>query len=354
MKTLLLALCATVFSRVLADAACYTPDVEAQPRLRGVMLPGRAMEEDDFETLKSWGVTLLRYQMTRNWLRVGTDRDLDDFDRWLERKLDNFDKNVLSAAERHGIKVVLDLHTPPGGRDKSRDMNMFYEEKYAEHFVTTWRRIARRFKGRAGLYGYDLINEPSQTKPAKQGMDCMGLQLAAARAVREEDPMTPIVVESNNWASPSAFRRMEPLPLTNVVYQVHMYEPTAFTHQRVLKDFPHAARYPDSEKGWNKDFLRRKLQPVRDFQLAHGAKIYVGEFSAIAWAEGADQYLADCISLFEEYGWDWSYHAFREWQGWSVEHEGPDANHMAPSADNPRKGALLKGFRGCFAKEDDK
>ena len=29
---------------------------------------------------------------------------------------------------------------------------------------------------------------------------------------------------------------------------------------------------------------------------------------------------------------------------WSVEHEGPDAEHLAPSADNPRKRALIKGI----------
>jgi hypothetical protein len=33
------------------------------------------------------------------------------------------------------------------------------------------------------------------------------------------------------------------------------------------------------------------LRPVREFALRHNAKIYVGEFSAIAWAEGAENYL---------------------------------------------------------------
>jgi hypothetical protein len=26
--------------------------------------------------------------------------------------------------------------------------------------------------------------------------------------------------------------------------------------------------------------------------------------------------MRDAIELFEEAGWDWTYHAFREWQGW--------------------------------------
>ena len=91
--------------------------------------------------------------------------------------------------------------------------------------------------------------------------------------------------------------------------------------------------------------MRGALRPVREFQLRHGARIYCGEFSAVAWASGAEEYLRDCIDLFEEYGWDWTYHAFREWPGWSVEHEGSDAEHLVPSADNPRKRALLDGLR---------
>lgn len=46
----------------------------------------------------------------------------------------------------------------------------------------------------------------------------------------------------------------------------------------------------------------------------------------------------------EEYGWDWSYHAFREWNGWSLEHEGESHVSMRPSPDNSRKRVLLKYF----------
>ena len=92
--------------------------------------------------------------------------------------------------------------------------------------------------------------------------------------------------------------------------------------------------------------MRKVMKPVREFQLKHKARIYVGEFSAVAWAEGAERYLGDCIEMFEEYGWDWSYHAFREWAGWSVEHEGEDDKSLRPSADNPRKCVLIQGFKG--------
>ena len=313
--------------------------------LRGVMSPGGNMTEDDFKTLHDWGATLLRFQMVRDWHAVDGNQDLDEYDRWLEDRLDHFDKVVLPMAVQYGLQVVLDLHVPPGGRDAAQEANMFYDERFAEHFVELWRRIARRFKGREGIYGYDLINEPCQTHETPPECDWWSLQRRAAEAVREEDPLTPIIVESNQWDSPGPFRYLSPLTLTNVVYEVHMYSPDGFTHQRVLGTRPWTIAYPNAEKGWNRESLAETLRPVREFQLRHGARIYVGEFSAVCWAPGADQYLRDCISVFKENGWDWTYHAFREWAGWSVEHEGEDDASLRSSADNPRKSALIEGLR---------
>ncbi|MDA3901505.1 MAG: hypothetical protein PF637_13435 [Spirochaetes bacterium] len=34
----------------------------------------------------------------------------------------------------------------------------------------------------------------------------------------------------------------------------------------------------------------------------------------------AYRYIRDCIELFDEYNWDWSYHNFRASYVWSVEH----------------------------------
>ena len=314
--------------------------------LRGVMSPGGNMTEDDFKTLHAWGATLLRFQMVRDWHAVNGNQDLDEYDRWLESRLDHFDKVVLPLARKYGIMVVLDLHVPPGGRDAGMEANMFYDEMIAGHFVELWRRIAKRFRGRGGIYGYDLINEPCQRRETPAGCDWWNLQRRAAEAIRAEDPDTPILVESNQWDSPETFRYMSPMTLTNVIYEVHMYGPDDFTHQRVLGTRPWTVSYPNDEKGWNRAHLADMLEPVREFQRKHGARIYVGEFSAAAWAPGAENYLRDCIAIFEEYGWDWTYHAFREAPVWDVEKEGETMETMRPAAaDTPRKRALLDGFR---------
>ena len=321
----------------------YSASEQCQP-LRGVMSPHR-MTEDDFGTLKTWGATLIRYQMWGYGQKRDAPADLGAYWRWLEGKLDHFDSFVLPQAVARGMKVVLDLHDAPGGRDISNDTRMCHDRECAEFFVETWRRIAKRFKGREGIYGYDLVNEPMQTSEALPECDFWTLQRRAAEAIREIDPDTPILVECNGQDSPGGFSTLSPLDLTNVIYEVHMYIPLAYTHQGVLLKQGEPVPYPNAEKDWNAESLRGALRSVRDFQLRHGAKIYCGEFSAVAWAPGADQYLRDCIDIFEEYGWDWSYHAFREWPGWSVEHEGPDAQHLVPAADTPRKRVLLNGFK---------
>ena len=319
--------------------------------LRGCMLPSRPTTEDDIETLHRWGATLVRFQIVRGFGKIGVGADLDEYFRWLDGRLDNL-QDVLGWCVARGMKVCVDLHSPPGGNSGLRQAEqyaMFDDDRHAAAFVDAWRRIARRFAGHPALYGYDLVNEPNQRGPVKNSY--WELQRRAAEAIRKIDPSATIVVEANLSAAPTAFRYLSPLALDNVIYEVHFYSPGDYTHQGVGNRPRHSESRPlvwpgVSPEGrvWDKEHMRRILKPVRDFQLRHRCRIYVGEFSAVAWAPGAETWLRDAISLFEEYGWDWTYHAFREWSPWSVEHEGPDKNHMSPSSDNPRKCTLLEGF----------
>ena len=136
-----------------------------------------------------------------------------------------------------------------------------------------------------------------------------------------------------------------------------MYLPHEFTHQGIPMDGKSSikltsdilVRYPGNIAGTfvDKAALRRLLSPVREFQLANNARIFVGEFSAIRWAPGAARYLDDCISIFEEYGWDWAYHAFREWPAWSVEHRNEPADlqtHIPAQSPTDRALVLRKWF----------
>jgi hypothetical protein len=133
-----------------------------------------------------------------------------------------------------------------------------------------------------------------------------------------------------------------------------MYLPHAFTHQGVHDDWSKRWVYPGEIAGrpWGKAQLEAALQPVVEFQQRYGVHIYIGEFSAIRWApEGsAYRYLRDLIEIFEAHGWDWSYHAFREWSGWSVEH-GEDRADTKPSPTPTEREKLLREW---FARNQKK
>ena len=141
----------------------------------------------------------------------------------------------------------------------------------------------------------------------------------------------------------------EPIDAERVVYSVHMYQPHQFTHQGVY-DAPVGITYPGEIGGrhWDKEAIRKALRPAIDYQRDYGVEIYIGEFSAIRWAPGssAHDYLRDVIEVMEENGWDWAYHAFREWDGWSVEH-GPDRKDRRRSSTPTDREQLLRSW---FAK----
>ena len=343
----------------------YPTDVLGDVRRRGVMMEWKyPMEatnetthlattlEDDFATLEAWGVNLVRFPFYRyGSVNPNTNMDVPSYLGWVSNQLDLVEAKVLPLAKAHGQKVVIDLHCVPGSKAFNGGMNLFDRERwgngpdFATGFVEAWRMIAERLKGNEdAIYGYDLFNEPDQQYPSV--VDYLELQELAAKAIREIDPKTTVIVESNRASSPDSFAYLSPIDCDNVIYQVHMYEPHAFTHQKVAgTDYTETTHYPDTSRGWNRQMIVDHLRPVLEFSKRHNAKIYVGEFSAASWAEGAEQYLADCISVFEEYGWDWSYHSFREWPGWDVEKEGTSYETMHPAAaDTPRKQVLLAGF----------
>ncbi|MCC8164616.1 MAG: glycoside hydrolase family 5 protein [Planctomycetes bacterium] len=220
----------------------YTALVRDVPPLRGVMSPTRDLTEKDLEDLAKWNVNLVRFQIMRNWLQKGTDRDIPEYDAWFDSRLDNLE-SMLPVARRLGIRFVLDCHTQPGGRAADNSMCMFDEEEYGEHFIAVWKRIASRFRNhpdKEALWAYDLLNEPIESPAAARRGAAEKLLLRAAEAIREIDPDSVIIVPSLNQSGPADFAKLKPLPLENIVYQAHMYLP--FTYTPVCRSRNHSSR----------------------------------------------------------------------------------------------------------------
>lgn len=313
------------------------------PRLRGTMV-STFMTPEDLRVLKSWGANHVRWQLTWDGFPASPadNADLAEYSTWLESALKHLD-STLPLCRELGIHVVVDLHTPPGGRNKEVECRIFKEKKFQDAFLQLWGDIARRYKNEKTVWGYDLVNEPVEGDVPNGVLNWRDLAEATAKRVRAIDPAHAIIIEAAPWGGPQALADFEPLPLPNIVYSFHMYEPHEFTHQNVYNNVAPIS-YPGTIGGkkWDKEQMRRTLQPLVDWQRAYNVHVYVGEFSAIRWAPGesAANYLRDCIDIFEENNWDWAYHAFREWPGWSVEHMG-DKDHTQHAIEPTSRQKLL-------------
>jgi len=299
------------------------------PRLRGAMVHPEITEQDLANFADNWNGNLIRRQLFR--MDPATpETDFVAYDKWLDEILAKTDL-VLGWAAQHHVKVVLDLHSPPGGKFPSTG-SLFSDPKAEEHFVEIWKKMATRYKGNQTIWGFDLVNEPNDDQTAPGCMNWQDLAFAAGKAVREIDPDRTLIIEPPKNGGDTGWQFFNPIPLPRVVYSFHMYDPLRFTHQHVFNPKESSVTYPGIIDGklWNRDALLQAMQPSIDFAKRYRVQMYVGEFSAIRWAPGADKYLADVTGIFEEQGWDWSYHAYREWQGWNLE-IGTDESNSQPS-----------------------
>lgn len=326
------------------------------PRLRGAMVAPEIDEESLRMFGQKWGANLIRWQLIRRG-RIADPMDMAAYEQWLQSALKQMDA-ALPLCEKYGLRVVVDLHSPPGGQIvgtggyAGSDHGLFTSATCQEKFVEIWRHIARRYKDTKIIWGYDLANEPVESAAGEDLADWQDLAERTAKAIRQIDPQRAIIVEPAQWGNPAGLKELRPLDVPGVVYSVHMYLPHSFTHQGVGRTSK-PLRYPGEIDGkkWDKQQLEAALAPVVEFQRNYGVHIYLGEFSAIRWApdDSAYRYLKDLIDIFEAHGWDWSYHAFREWDGWSVEH-GPDPKDRSRSTTPTSREQLLRSWYGKNAR----
>jgi len=326
-------------------------------RFRGTMSPTHYYDPDIQNLGLNWKANLMRWQMYWYQATFEERNNLTLYDDWLNHKLNETDY-LLAACIKYGIKVVVDLHTVPGGRDPIKGDMFLLNVTYQNHFYEVWRNIATRYKGHPAVWGYDIANEPLQLWPGEPGaLQWPQLAQETVAIIRQIDPDITILMEAEGGGDPSWFNILRPINDTKVVYEVHMYVPGPFTFQGVSSVSPYPGPvYPGMIDGlyWNISQLQTNINSLyhaRAFQLAFNVHIYAGEFSAVRWAVNgtAVNYIKDCISIFEEWGWDWTYHAYREWQGWSVEYD-ENINSTSPVNYITPREALLRSW---FAKNEN-
>ena len=305
------------------------------PTMRGFQV-SNTLSLEDIAVLQSWKTNVVRYPLI--WADpVGLDSSNQaSWNSWFQNSLSLLDQQ-LALYENAEIKVILNLYSPPGGfvrRDSKSTHRLFTDTWAQQTFLDAWTTLADKYGNDTRIVAFDLLNEPAEAERPKSPLkDWNNLAQAATQIVRarSEKPiiMTPV------YGKTSRISKMRKLKFKNIIYTIHFYEPFRFIHQGIEK-YPLRVQYPD--KRWNSKALEKQLKPIISFQRRNKIRVYIGEFSVARWAPNGSgaRYLKDVLRIFEKYKWDWTYHAFREANVWSLEHSDKFADQQPATKPTAR------------------
>jgi hypothetical protein len=309
----------------------------AKPQYRGFMLGDTSLQS--LSDAKALGVNIFRHQIFVSHMNEQNKESvMNDVFTVLDP--------IVNFCLTNNVKLVIDLHQPPGGMKQishnRSDSAHFWDRKLQNLVIFFWKRISERYSNNSILYGYDLLNEPAyRLQQCKHCYTLNGLYLKLKKEIRKFDTQTDIILESS-FGKSSTLKFLKPLKDDRVIYSIHWYSPMKITHQ-TLFNFSELIEYPNKE--YNKNVLKSEMRTAINFQKRYNARMYIGEFSCIRWAKNSSAkfYIRDVISIFEKLGWDWSYHAWREYDGWSPEHNS-DMNDKGWKSTTPVLEILKKHF----------
>jgi len=204
-------------------------------RLRGTMINPNITEQD-FRVLASWNANHIRWQLLWGQFPHGpADKgDIPEYEVWLESALKQVD-SMLPICRELGIKILLDMHTPPGGRDQNDKWPLFYAKQFQDTYLSVWEKIVNRYKNESQIMGYDILNEPDDRSLASGLMSWRDLAIAAVQRIRPIDSIHPIFVEPPPGANAATLPNFEPLPFANIIYSfICMIHITLFSRMYLI------------------------------------------------------------------------------------------------------------------------
>ena len=132
--------------------------------------------------------------------------------------------------KKYGLNVVLDLHKAPGYvfDDFEYSNGFFTNEELMKLFLDIWDRLSKRYAKYSDMMMFEMLNEVTSFDVIKEWND---LALRCIKVIRKNAPTVKILYGGVGYSSVKAVKYI-PAPYDeNIVFNVHCYEPMAFSHQ---------------------------------------------------------------------------------------------------------------------------
>lgn len=192
-----------------------------------------------------------------------------------------------------GMKTILDLHHPPGGKTLLRGGTAFN----LDFFVEVWKYIAERFKNDPTIGHFELLNEPYVVNNTKDYLALMQKTINAVSAITTNKQFI-VMCPSDG---PAPFRYMRPVT-GNVIYAFHYYLPYEVT----FKGVP-GFRWVNSNAVY-KGTVNRVIANIKDvlrFRDRYHATVVNTEFACSKFSPYQAKWTQDCINAFQSKGIGW-------------------------------------------------
>ena len=257
-------------------------------------------------------------------------------------------KQNAAWAQAHGGKILIEIHN--FGRYKINGLTECILDNPCPgttgvstvDFIDLWERLSDEFRNEAGVYAYDLMNEPHQMGSA----NWKAISQAVLDAIRRKDDDTLIMIPGDDWSSANRWVRAHGStawitdPANNFAYEAHLYfdsdesgsysKPAGFTGTSYDYQF---TRVPGLAT-----IGRTRVTNFLDWCRLNNVRGFLGEFGVPnddeRWLAVLDGFLA----LVDEAGFDAAYWAAGEWWGDYALSVQPRGNF---DQDRPQLAALL-------------
>jgi len=210
---------------------------------------------------------------------VRLDIDADPLALWLTSSqwgggttafVTQLDRTVKLILDHH-LSVVIQIHP-----QNSYKLQLRQGATNVPQFNELWRALAAHFASTDPEHVFfGIMEEPFQDDT----YHWQGIQNEVARTIRTEAPQHTIIATGDRLSTLDDLLAIEPIGLSNVIYEFHFYQPHAFTHQgadwnsvflKPLRQIP----YPSSPEG-----LSSKLNE----EPTIGGKYFLAQYGLEGW-----------------------------------------------------------------------